>query len=157
MQQKKNLYAAVRRLTNLDIEAVGADRPEELEAVINDAVAVLRYRLIGSEHAARMDRHNADYGFARNFTGLRPFWLSFAVASAVGCWVAYGWFRAGLLWALVATALAVGLSVVGMAMLPEYVKVRAGHYAESFLSTVLELDRATSGNGRRDEGQKAGA
>jgi len=155
-QQKKNLYAAIKRLTNLDIEAVDSDKPGELEAVINDAVSTLRYRLIGSEHASRMDNHNADYGFARNFTGLRPFWFSFAVASTVGCWVAYGWFTGALLWAIIATALAIALLPVGLVMLPEYVRVRAHHYAESFLSATLELDRATSGGGPKDGSEKAG-
>jgi hypothetical protein len=154
-QQKKNLYAAIKRLTNLDIAATEPDKPGEMEAVINDAVITLRYRLIGSKHATRMDDHNADYGFVRNFTGLRPFWFSFAVASAVGCWVAYGWFAGALLWAIIATALAVALLPVGLVILPEYVRVRAGHYAESFLSATLELDRATSGS-PMDGGEKAG-
>lgn len=143
-QQKKNLYAAIRRLTNLDIEAIPPNQPAELEAVINDAVSMLRYRLRGSKHADRMDDHNADYGFARNFAGLRPFWISLAAASAAGCWVAYRWFDGALMWAVVATGLAVALFAVAFLMLPGYVRVRSRHYAESFLSATLELDRAIS-------------
>lgn len=144
MQQKRNLYAAIRRLTNLDIEPVPPNEQAELEAVINDAVSTLRYRLRGSGHADRLDDHNADFGFARNFAGLRPFWLSFAIVSAAGCWISYRWFEGALMWAVLATGLAIALFAIGILMLPGYVRVRARHYAESFMSATLELDRACS-------------
>jgi hypothetical protein len=85
-----------------------------------------------------------------------PFWLSFAVASAIGCWVAYAWFAAALLWALVATALALGLFVVGLLILPNYVRIRADHYAESFLSATLELDRTKPGRKPKADDKEVG-
>ena len=97
-QQKKLVNKAVKRLTKLDIEAAVEKGPEEVEAVLNDCVARLRHRLRASDHADRLDIHNADYGFARNFAGLRPIWMSFLLLSAAGCWAGYLRFGSSPVW-----------------------------------------------------------
>ena len=142
-QQKENWYAAIKQLTNLDIPAATADdNPAELEAVINDAVSTLRSRLWKSEYADRLTVHNTDYGFARNFTGLRLLWITFAVLSSIGCWISLLRFDGAILWCVVSTTVVVAAFPLAFFVLPPYVRDKANHYAESFFGAVLELDRA---------------
>lgn len=141
IQQKKQVNEAVKRLTKLDIEAAVEQGPDEVEAVLNDCVTRLRHRLRNSPHADRLDIHNADYGFARNFAGLRPLWLSFLSLSAVGCWIGYARFGSALVWCAVSSVLAV-VGILLAVGLKRYVRVRARHYTDSFFSAVLELDAA---------------
>lgn len=140
-QQKKTWYAAIERLTDLDIEAAARDRGE-LEAVINDAVAQLRNRLWRSEHGERLKIHNGEYGFARNLTGLRPVWLALSLASMAVCWIAYFCASTQLVWPVTATGVTALAFVLAFAVLPDYVRRKAHHYAETFLAAVLDLDRA---------------
>ncbi len=143
-QHKSNLYAAIKRLTNLDIKtARDSQNPSELENVINDAVSALRYRLRSSDHADRLRLHNADYGFARNFTGLRTLWILFAVMSCGGCWSAYLWRGASLFWPSTSSLILLLGLVLAYGILPRFVRQKAGHYAESFLAATIELDRSS--------------
>jgi len=132
---------AIKRHTNLDIEAAqaGGNRAE-VEAVINDAVAQLRNRLWQSDHTERLRIHNTDYGFARNLTGLRPVWLSFSVISAAVCWITYFLSMTQLFWPIVATIVTALAFVLAFAVLPDYVRRKAHHYAETFLAAVIDLD-----------------
>ena len=140
-QQKRLMYDAIKRLTKLDIDAAVQQGPQEIETSINDAVSRLRYRLRNSPHGDRLDAHNADYGFARNFAGLRPLWVGFLILSSAGCWIGYARFGSALMWCVVSTGLA--LFAIPLALcLPQYVRDRAWHYSESFFSAVLELDHA---------------
>jgi hypothetical protein len=150
-QQKQSLYKAIKRLTKLDIPAAAETGDHELERVINDAVSQLRYRLRESSHADRLDHHNADYGFARNFAGLRVFWLTFAVLSAAGCLVGYLRLGHPPLWCAVSAALAVAGFFLAFVVLCPYVRDRGWHYAESFFSAILELDRAESQQAKADK------
>ena len=134
------MYEAIKRLTSLDIQSAAKEGPGELEAVINDAVSRLRYRLVGSAQAMRLDVHNADYGFARNIAGLRAVWLSLLALSVAGCWLGYFRFGSALSWALIASALLVMGIPLAMGS-TQYVRSDAWHHAESFFSSVLELDR----------------
>lgn len=140
-QQKDIWYAAIKRLTSLDIAPVGDDDPAELEAIINDAVTHVRTRLWKSPHADRLRVQNADYGFARNFAGLRPVWLCVVSLAAIVCWVGYYFDRASLEWSIAAAVLAVALYPLAFLILPNYVVQKAGHYADSFFDAMLALDR----------------
>ena len=140
-QQKKQVNDAIKRLTSLDIEAAVQLGPDEVEAVLNDCIARLRHRLQSSDHADRLDVHNADYGFARNFAGLRFVWLTFLILSVVGCWIGYARYGSAVVWPATSTALAI-VGVMVMFGLERYVRVRARHYTDSFFSAVLELDGA---------------
>jgi hypothetical protein len=66
-QQKTIWYSAIKRLTNLDIELAIRSNSQEIEQIINDAVSSIRYRLRNAKSADRLNVHNLDYGFARNF------------------------------------------------------------------------------------------
>jgi hypothetical protein len=55
-QQKKLMYDAIQRLTKLDIETAVGQGPDEINAVIEDAVSRLRYRLRNSQHGNRLTR-----------------------------------------------------------------------------------------------------
>jgi hypothetical protein len=144
-QQKKIWYAAIKRLTNLDIEAAAAanDRAE-LQAVVNDAVTQLRNRLWESKYAERLKIHNCDYGFARNLAGLRPIWLFLSLVSGAVCWIAYSCAMAELVWPIIATTVGALAFVLAFVVLPDYVRRKADHYAETFFASVLNLDRVTN-------------
>lgn len=140
-QQKRLVNAAIKRLTNLDIEAAVDQGPEEVEAVLNDCVTRLRHRLRNSPHADRLDIHNADYGFARNLAGLRPLWLTFLALSAAGCWIGYARFGTSFIWCAVSSIAAL-VGIVLTLGIGRYVRVRSRHYTDSFFSAVQELDAA---------------
>jgi len=142
-QQKKQWHKAIKNITQLDIQSYKATgNSTELEALINDAVAQLRNRLWQSEFADRLKIHNCDYGFARNLTGMRPIWISFALISAAICWFEYFFSGADLLWPIISSVVAIIAIILAFLVLPDYVRIKAHHYAETFLSAVLQLDKS---------------
>jgi len=139
IQQKQRWYQAIMSLVQIDIQrAADAADPDELKATINDAVKALRSKIWKTQEAERVQLHNVDYGFARNLTGLRSVWITFALGSLVGCWYAYIWNNSALLWAIVSTVIAVGAFAMG-ALLPACVRRKAHYYAESFFGAVVAL------------------
>ena len=141
-QQKHQWYAAIRRLTSLDIAAIGNEEGDQLDAIINDAVTQIRTRLWKSTHAERLRLHNTDYGFARNFAGLAPVWLGALTAATIACWVGFYFGRANLGWSVGATILSIVAYPLAFLVLPDYVRKKAEHYADSFFDALLSLDRA---------------
>ena len=141
-QQRALWYGVLRRLTDLDIESaiVGGDEGD-IEAVINDAVTNLRNQLWSSEVARRLRIHNEDYGFARNFAGLRSVWLIFSLVSTLACWLGFVVSYIDLNWPLVSTAITMIAFVLAFRVLPEYVRRKAYHYAETFFAAASELDK----------------
>ena len=138
-QQRSLWYDAIKHLVGLDIGAAVA-AGEEVESIINDATSALRNQFWQRPEAERLRMHNVDYGFARNFTGMRPIWMSFLVASAVACWVAFFVIDDGaLLWAVVSTLLAAVLLPIAIWVLPGYVRAKANYYAESYFSTLMSV------------------
>jgi len=144
-QQKQNWYAAIKRLTNLDIPAATASGEGELEAVINDAVSALRARLWKTDHGERVSIYNADYGFARNFAGLYPLWLVFSGLSCTGYWIIYAFYGKPLMWCLITTGVLIFSALLAFVVLPPYVRQKARHYAESFFAAIVSLDRDEGG------------
>lgn len=140
-QQKGIWYAAIIRLTGLDILEAYRINPDEAKRVINDVVSELRHQLRKGPHADRLQLHNIHYGFARNFTGLRPVWITMAVISCAGCWIKYLLLNGELLWCIISTLLFLIALPFGYKVLPDYVRQKSVQYAESFFSAVLELDR----------------
>ena len=140
-QQKRQWYGAIKRLTKLDIESTAASgNSTELEALINDAVAQLRNQLWQPDYAERLRIHNADYGFARNLTGMRPVWLTFALVSSCVSWIIFFVSERDLLWPVTTTALTIIAFILGFVVLPDYVRRKAYHYAASIFTAVLALD-----------------
>jgi len=140
-QQKSVLYASIKRLTGLDIgSADETGNSEDLEACINDAVSQMRNRLWASDYAKRLEIHNRDYGFARNFCGLRPIWLFLATASALTSWLAWGLSSIDLLVPIVASVEVAFAFILAFLILPNYVREKARHYAESFFAAVTAKD-----------------
>jgi len=139
VQQKQRWYQTIMGIVQIDIQnAVDAGDPNELKATINDAVKALRTIMWKTPEAERVQLHNVDYGFARNITGLRPVWMTFALVSLVGCWYAYILNTGAILWAIVSTAIALGALAIAL-LLPAYVRKRAHYYAESFFGAVAAL------------------
>lgn len=145
IQQKQIWYKTIKRLTSLDITAaVKKDDLSELEAVINDALTQIRTRLWKSPNADRLQVQNIDYGFARNFTGLRLVWLPFQLLGVTACWVGYHFSRANLEWSIVTTLVAIMAYLVAFFVLPKYVEDKANHYADSFYDAMLTLEKRSS-------------
>ncbi len=139
-QQKNIWYSAIKRLTKLDIQRAIRSGDMGVESVINDAVSSLRYQLRNAKCADRLSLHNIDYGFARNFTGLRSLWVSFSLINVLV--TVYSYYRLGgsLTWCLVSGCLFLFSLILAFRILPNYVRQKADHYAESFFSAMLELD-----------------
>lgn len=141
-QQRELWYAAVKRLVGIDIAAAVA-AGDQVEAVINDAVASLRNLFWKRPEAERLRLHDVDYGFARNLTGMRPIWMGFLLVGTVACWLSYILFGAdALMSALVSTLLSLIFVPVGIWVLPGYVRTKATYYAESFFGTLRATDEA---------------
>ena len=148
-QQKKQWYSAIKRLTSLDIAAAIADE-SGLQAIINDALSQIRTRLWKSPLADRLRMHNAEYGFARNFAGLRALWLPATTIVAVACWGAFFCCHADLSSTMAATFVAVLGYPLAFVILPDYVRQKAEHYADSFFDAILSLDRSLSASTTKD-------
>ncbi len=143
LQQRTLWCQSIKLLTGLDIESAIRDGDRgEVRRIINDAVAALRNLLWKVPEAERLRLHNVDYGFARNLTGLRPIWVTLAIASALGCWAGFIWLGYRPFWCIVSTAIAVIVIPIGYFVLPGYVREKAHHYAESFFAAVMALSRA---------------
>jgi len=141
-QQKDQWYAAAYRLSGLDIsQIVATGDASEIRRVINDAVAAIRSQLWKSSRADLLRLRNVEYGYARNVTGLRPFWMGGCVVSLGGCLVAYRWFDGSPLWAVTSGILVLVLPVLAYTVLPGYVRAKADYYAEAFFAAMIELDR----------------
>lgn len=144
-QQQKLWYAAIVRLTGLDIaDSVRVGDSRQTEAIINDAVVALRHQFSTRPEAERLRAHNIDYGFARNFTGLWPAWVGFSCLSLAVTWIEYGVEGGSLLWAGVATVTFVLAVALRTWVLPRYVRIRARYYAESFFGTLNALSRPSA-------------
>lgn len=140
VQQKQRLYQAIKDLLQLDIQrAIDTGDANEIRAVINDAVQGLRNLMWQAPEAERTRLHNIEYGFTRNLAGLRPVWITFALISLVGCWLAYFWYDGAILWVVVSTVIAVGALALAV-LLPGYVRRKAHYYAESFFAAVMAIN-----------------
>ena len=147
-QQKQRWYEAIQRLTGIDIASVAAD-PEEAERTINDALTVLRTKVFhGNKLAERLDRYNADYGFVRNFAGLRPAWLLTSFASCAGCWIVYAVRRDSLALPMIASALFIAC-VLAATIIVGYVRHAANHYGDSFFGTLDACDEEFQAKAKR--------
>ena len=141
-QQKEIWYESIKRLTNLDIKATIHLSNEEIKSVINDSISIIRYQLRNTEYADRLRVHNIDYGFARNFTGLRFIWLSFTLVSCFSNWIYFFIFNSKIWWCLVITGFTVFSFILAFKILPVYAQQKAKHYAESFFGAMIEMDKA---------------
>lgn len=138
-QQKLIHYRQILDLVGLDIQRSSSTNDStELERTINDAVRNLRQRFKSINGKALLQTHNEDYGFARNFAGLAPFWISASISSVVLAWLAYVRSESGLVWAVVA-AIALMVAITLVSPLQRFVRQRAEQYADTFLGTLSEL------------------
>jgi hypothetical protein len=132
-QQKQQWYLAIKKLTALDIPQSVADHPDEEDAIIDDAIRQLRYSIRGKALAKMVDKHNEEYGFARNLAGLRWPMLGTSLLAAIGCGVAWK-FDHGSVTGCVFAACLLAYAVVMFFWLPGYVERAGVRYAESLLS-----------------------
>ena len=138
-QQNLIHYKQILDLVGLDIQhASKVSDSSELEKTINDAVRNLRKRFKSISGRTLLQIHNEDYGFARNFAGLSPFWISFSIASSVLAWITFVRTETGLIWAVVATITSV-VAIATISPLKRFVHQRAEQYADTFLGTLAEV------------------
>lgn len=138
-QQKKLWYEDYKTLTGLDIARAVEDTPEEVEVIINDAVTKARVKFRQSNNTGLFFKHNVDYGYARNLTGLRYLWLTFAIISAVASWYNYIFGKGDLFWGIISTGIVVIAVHLAFWALPSYVRRKAERYAESFYGALVTL------------------
>lgn len=140
-EQRRLWYAAITRLLGLDIFRIAAQGDDqELDRVINDAVRDLRHMFRDAASTGLLVKHNEDYGFARNFAGLRIVWLPGSCVSAGIAWAVYLISGTGFIWGIVSSVVLV-LAVLIDRIMPGYVRQRADRYAESFFGTLSAVDR----------------
>ena len=140
-QQKKLWYEDLKIFTGLDISRALEDNPEEVEVIINDAVTKARVKLRQSNNTGLLFKHNVDYGYARNFTGLRYLWLTFTIISALASWYNFIYGKGDLIWGIISTGIAVFAFYLAFSALPSYVRIKAEHYAESFYGALSVLTK----------------
>lgn len=138
-QQRTLWYQQIERMTGLDPQ-MEADRGDEvaIRATINDAVERLRNHFRRGNSGIRHDQESIRYGTARNLTGMRPMWLSLSVVSCAGCWAAFLWQEADLLWPIVSSVMPVPLFLIAFRVLPAFVRTRARYYCEVFYRLLDE-------------------
>ena len=146
-QQKLIHYKQILDIVGLDIQHSSRTNDSiDLQQTINDAVRNLRQRFKSIDGRTLLQIHNEDYGFARNFGGLAPFWISFSILSAVLAWIAYIRTEAGLIWAVVA-AITLVVAIAIVSPLKRFVHQRAEQYADTFLGTLAEVHNAQHSQG----------
>lgn len=143
LQQKKQWYGIIKSLTGLDIARLAKSEDKaELRRAINDAVSQVRSRLWkhNSDGNDLVRLRNIDYGYARNLTGLRAIWIPTAILSCAGCWLSWWQFDGHLLWPVLSTVLLCVLPLVGIFVLPRYVRQKAEYYAEAFFAAMEQIN-----------------
>ena len=148
-EQKRRWYDSIKSITGLSIQDCPVDDRDELDRLINDAVTAVRTALWKHAKADRLHTHNADYGFARNFAGLAPIWLAASVTSTLTCWGSLFVSASNVGWAVASTVLSVGLVLLHIFVMTDYVRARANDYADSFFDAlkILEAERPERPNG----------
>lgn len=136
-QQKDQWYAAIKKLTGLDIARAMGEGAEaaEIHRLIRDACKQLRHRFRSSTKSGLLVKHNEDYGFARNLGGLAWVWLPASVLSTAVSWIAWRDEQASVGWPIASTIVQV-LAIIFLIGLPEYVRARSIRYTESFFGTL---------------------
>jgi hypothetical protein len=132
-QQKQHWYAAIKKLTGLDIPATVTAQPHEEDAVISDAIRQLRNQIRGKAAGKMVDKHNEEYGFARNLAGLRWVMLASSFLGVGGCALAWQYGRGSVLGCVFNGGLLVHAAVMFF-WLPNYVERAGERYAESLFS-----------------------
>ena len=147
-QQQQQWYSAIKSVTGIDIQAVVDSGDQgELRRAINDAVATIRSRLwkLDCREADLVRLRNIEYGYARNFTGLRVIWIPISLLSCGGCWAAWWFFDGELLWLVLSSAIMCVLLPTAFWVLPSYVRQKADYYAHAFFSGLEFLSSRESG------------
>jgi len=132
-QQKQQWFMAIKKLTGLDIPAAVNTRSQEEDAIITDAIRQLRYQFRGKPTAKMVEKHNEEYGFARNLAGLRWVMLGSSLISLVGCATAWE-FKHGSVIGCVFTGCLFIYAAIMFFWLPNYVERAGDRYAESLFS-----------------------
>jgi hypothetical protein len=126
-EQKQRWYDSIKSITGLSIQDCPVDDRDELDRLIHDAVTAVRTALWKHPKADRLHTHNAEYGFARNFAGLAPVWLTLSAVSSVICWGSLFVATSNLGWAIASTALFLGLYLLHRFVVTDYVAAKAEH------------------------------
>lgn len=132
-QQKQQWYEAIKRLTGLDIPAAVTAQPHEEDAIISDAIRQLRNQIRGKATAKMVDKHNEEYGFARNLAGLRWVMLGSSLIGAIGCALAWKYGHGSVIGCVFNGCLLLYAAVM-FCWLPKYVERAGERYAESLFS-----------------------
>lgn len=139
-QQQARWYQSIKQITGLDVLACSIEDRDELDRVVNDAITEIRSRLWKHPSADRLHTQNTEYGFARNFAGLAPVWLSLTGASTCIATISAIVNPTNVQWAALSSCLSIGLYLFWRFVMRGYVVAKAEHYADSFFTAMTLLD-----------------
>jgi hypothetical protein len=155
-QQKFKWRGAIKRLTGLSLSASVPDggSQDEVDRLNADAIRQLRYALRDKPEAVMLATHNEEYGFARNLTAVRWYWVALSLTCLAGCGVAFAFgVRPD-----VGLAIAGTFSVVSVLIareLPDYVIRCADRYAESLFATAIIVSQAMDASEKKPKRKTA--
>lgn len=137
--QKQIWYKALKKLTKIDIpSAVAEEGKGQEDVIIEDAIRQIRNDIRGSSKAKMVNLHNKEYGFARNWAGMRWFFLSASILSFLASYI--GSLYVDLSFAqLVVSGIILIAALFSTISLPYYVVGCGERYSESMLSLVAKL------------------
>jgi hypothetical protein len=147
VEQKHRIHAAVR--SRLGIQLLSFDQemdsPDLADRRIMDAFREVKELLRHSGQSSLVEKHNAEYGAARNLCGARSVLLTLAVLGTVVCGYKGQNATVSLVHAFANAGFMVNLSILliwlpfGWMVLPEMVHMNANNYAESAWMSFLSL------------------
>ncbi|MGO9469253.1 MAG: hypothetical protein ACLQVF_34440 [Isosphaeraceae bacterium] len=155
-QQKVKWRGAINRLTGLSLPASVPDggSQDDVDRLNADATRQLRYALRGKPEAAMLATHNEEYGFARNLSAVRWYWVALSLTCLVGCGVAFAFGMRPYLGLAIAGAFSVA-SIFIARELPDYVKRCADRYAESLFATAILVSQAMDDSAKQPKRKTA--
>jgi len=155
-QQKVKWRGAIKRRTGLSLPASVPDggSQEDVDRLNADAIRQLRHVLRGKPEAAMLATHNEEYGFARNLSAVRWYWVAISVTCLVGCGIAFAFGMRPYLGLAMAGAFSVA-SIVIARELPDYVKRCADRYAESLFATAILVSQAMDDSAKQPKRKTA--
>jgi hypothetical protein len=138
IDQKRRIHSAVRARFGIELLSLSEElgSPDLADRRIVDAFREVKQLLRHCGPASLVDKHNAEYGAARNLCGGRVLLLAFALVGGLACAYKAGPLGAG---ALVNLAMILIWLALGWSVLPRMMRVNANNYAESAWMSFLVL------------------
>jgi hypothetical protein len=142
VEQKRRIHLAIQIRFGIELLSLSAElqSPALADRRIVDAFREVKELLRHSGQASLVDKHNAEYGAARNLCGGRALLIAFAMVGGVACQFKGGPTEPPNAGSLVNLALILVWLPLGWSVLPKMLRVNANNYAESAWMSFLVLE-----------------